>query len=176
MRLTTSRLAVAADLERLHPVIERAYRGDSARAGWTHEADIIAEGTRTDMATLEGILADPTTRLIVALHGDTPIGCVQVSDKGSGIAYLGLLCIDPLLQAGGLGRQLITAAEDLARDSFAAMGIEMTVIEQRAELIAYYERRGYAQTGERRDFPIPLDPPLFMTVLAKRLAQPSPLR
>src|SRR5690606_14544676 len=31
--------AIADDLPTLHPVIERAYRGDSARAGWTHEAD-----------------------------------------------------------------------------------------------------------------------------------------
>ena len=168
MRLTTIRIAVAADLERLHPVIERAYRGDEARKGWTSEADLL-DGQRTDIATLEAILANPATRLLVASDGDEPIGCVQVSDHGSGTAYLGLLCIDPLRQAGGLGRQLIAAAEDLARDTFAATSIEMTVIEQRAELIAYYERRGYTATGERRDFPIPLDPPFFMTVLAKSL-------
>ena len=29
----------------------------------------------------------------------------------------------------------------------------MTVIAQRAELIAWYERRGYARTGEARPFP-----------------------
>jgi GNAT superfamily N-acetyltransferase len=168
VRLTTIRLAVAADLARLHPVIERAYRGDEARKGWTSEADLL-DGQRTDMVALEGILADPATRLIVASEGDEPIGCVQVSDHGGGTAYLGLLCIDPLRQAGGLGRQMIAAAEDLARDTFAATRIEMTVIEQRAELIAYYQRRGYAATGERRDFPIRLDPPYFMTVLAKPL-------
>ena len=31
----TVRKALAADLPLLHPVIERAYRGDSARQGWT---------------------------------------------------------------------------------------------------------------------------------------------
>lgn len=45
----------------------------------------------------------------------------------------------------------------------------MTVIEQREELIAYYQRRGWRVTGERRPFPVPLDPPYFMTVLAKSL-------
>ena len=45
----------------------------------------------------------------------------------------------------------------------------MTVIENRAELIGYYARRGYARTGERRDFPIAVEPPLFMAVLAKPL-------
>ena len=37
--------------------------------------------------------------------------------------------------------------------------MEMTVIASRDELIAYYERRGYALTGERR--PFPLDDPRF---------------
>jgi hypothetical protein len=37
--------------------------------------------------------------------------------------------------------------------------MEMTVIRQREELVAYYERRGYARTGEGR--PFPLDDPRF---------------
>ncbi len=45
----------------------------------------------------------------------------------------------------------------------------MTVIDKRSELIDYYRRRGYVPSGERRDFPIALDPPLFMTVLVKSL-------
>ena len=163
------RLAELDDLPRLHTVIERAYRGDSARAGWTHEADLL-DGTRTDLATLEAALANPAERLLMALDGDTPIGCVEVTDRGDGLAYLGLLCIEPRLQAGGLGRRLIDAAETLAREAFRAAVMEMTVIENRAELVAYYERRGYVRTAERRDFPILVEPPLYMTVLVKPLA------
>ena len=55
------RLAGAADLPQLHPLIERGYRGDSARLGWTHEADLIA-GDRTDIATLQAIIDDPAQR------------------------------------------------------------------------------------------------------------------
>lgn len=163
------RLAASEDLPRLHPVIERAYRGDSARAGWTHEADML-DGTRTDLATLEAALADPAERLLIALDGDGPIGCVEVTDRGDGLAYLGLLCIEPTLQAAGLGKRLIDAAEALARETFGASAMEMTVIENRAELIAYYERRGYARTAERRNFPVMVEPPLYMTVLVKALA------
>lgn len=65
---------------------------------------------------------------------------------------------------------MLEAAETLARDQLGATRMEMTVIDSRAELIAYYQRRGYAPSGERRDFPIVLDPPLFMTVLVKPLA------
>ena len=163
------RQTTRADLPHLHAVIERAYRGDAARGGWTHEADLL-DGTRTDLAALEAILASPAERLLIAEREEKIVGCVQVSDRGGGIAYLGLLCVDPSLQAEGLGRRLIAAAEAEARAAFTATTIEMTVIDKRIELIAYYERRGYALTGERRPFPIPLDPPLSMVVLAKELA------
>lgn len=165
----TIRLATPDDLPTLHPVIERAYRGDAARGGWTHEADLIPEGSRTELATLEAILADPAQRLLVALGDNGPIGCVQITDKGGRLAYLGLLCVDPLLQAGGLGKRLVAAAEDCAREAFGTVRMEMTVIDARTELIAYYTRRGYANSGEKRDFVIPLDPPLFMDVLVKDL-------
>jgi GNAT superfamily N-acetyltransferase len=163
------RPAAAADLLRLHPVIERAYRGETARAGWTHEADLI-QGPRTSIAVLQAIVDADDQVLLMALEDDAPVGCVHLTDRGDGLVYLGLLCIDPLRQAAGLGKQLIAAAEETVRTHFAADRIEMTVIDSRTKLIAYYERRGFVRTDEVRDFPIPLDPPLFMTVLVKRLA------
>ncbi|RYY24053.1 MAG: GNAT family N-acetyltransferase [Sphingomonadales bacterium] len=163
------RVATAEDLPRLHPVVERAYRGESARAGWTHEADLIVEGTRTDLETLAALVADPGQRLLIADRDGEIIGCVQVSDCGKGLAYLGLLSVDPTLQAGGIGKKLMEAAERVARDVFDARRIEMTVIDKREELIAWYRRRGYLPSGETRDFPIAMDPPLFMTVLVKPL-------
>jgi GNAT superfamily N-acetyltransferase len=165
----TIRVAALGDLPALHPVIERAYRGETARQGWTHEADLILEDPRTDLATLEAIVRDPAQLLLLAEAEGRPIGCVQVSDKGNGLAYLGLLCVDPTLQTGGLGKQLVSAAEDLACETFGARRMEMTVIDRRVPLIAFYERRGYAVSGEKRDFPIALDPPLFMDVLVKDL-------
>ena len=163
------RVAVISDLPALHPVIERAYRGDSARAGWTFESDLLT-GPRTDIDTLTAILADPASDLLVALSEQgAPVGCVQITDRGDALCYLGLLCIDPQLQDAGLGRQLIAAAEKRAHEAFGARTMEMTVIAQRTELIAYYERRGYARTGEMRPFPIAVEPPLRMVVLAKPL-------
>jgi len=164
----TIRVAMRDDLPALHPVIERAYRGETARGGWTHEADLI-EGARTDIPTLAAIVDDPAQRLLVAQQNGATIGCVQVSNRGDGLAYLGLLCIDPTLQTGGYGKQLVAAAEDTARNAFHARRMEMTVIDVRRKLIEFYERRGYRVSGEKRDFPIPLDPPLFMDVLVKDL-------
>ncbi|WP_174286501.1 GNAT family N-acetyltransferase [Sphingomonas bacterium] len=163
-------LATTADIVPLQALIQRAYRGAASRAGWTHEADLIGEGERIDLAELHAMLADPAERLLVGWSGDRRIGCVRVATIDRDLAYLGLLCVDPPLQAAGHGKHLIDAAEDIARVTFGARRIEMTVIEQRRELIAFYRRRGYVLTGERRDFPIALDPPLFLVVLEKPLA------
>lgn len=168
LSLLTIRPARPDDLVMLHPVIERAYRGDAARGGWTHEADLL-EGERTDRATLEAILAAPGERLLVAEAGGAMLGCVQITDKGDGTAYLGLLCVDPLRQAGGLGKRLMAEAEAQARALFGVARIEMTVIDSRAELIAFYERRGYRVTGETRPFPVAVEPPLRFAVLVKPL-------
>ena len=147
------RAATDADLPKLHALVESAYRGDSARRGWTHEADML-DGQRTDEASLAAIIADTQQRILLAEQDDTLIGCVQLGAKGDGTAYLGLLAVDPALQAGGIGAQLITACENAARGTLGATRMEMTVIDGRAELIAYYQRKGYALTGERLPFPM----------------------
>ena len=163
------RVATPDDLPRVHPLVERAYRGEPARAGWSHEADLL-DGERTDLATLAAIVADPASRLLLAEDGAAIIGCVHIADIGNDTAYLGLLSVEPALQAGGVGKRLLDAAERVARDGFEAKRIEMTVIDRRAELIAYYRRRGYLPSGETRAFPITIDPPLTMAVLVKSLA------
>lgn len=161
------RPARSDDIADLQPLIQRAYRGDSARAGWTHEADLL-EGERIAIDELEAIVASPSERLLIGFEGDRMIGCVRVADLGGARAYLGVLCVDPLLQAAGYGRRLIAEAERTARSTFGATRIEMTVIDRRVELIAYYERRGYVAAGTQ-PFPILVDPPLNMVVLEKAL-------
>lgn len=153
MTLTTFRPATTSDVAALHRLIESAYRGDSAKAGWTHEADLLG-GQRTDEGELLDIVADVSRIILMAEVEGILTGCVHVADQGEGLAYLGLLTVDPTRQAGGLGRLLIDAAEAEARSRFAAARMEMTVIRQRSELIAWYERRGYALTGETRPFPL----------------------
>jgi ribosomal protein S18 acetylase RimI-like enzyme len=160
------RKATLADLPSLHLVIERAYRGQSAKQGWTHEADLL-DDQRTDLATLSAIVASEDGCLLVAELNETIIGCVNLSRRPERGCYLGLLCIEPTLQAGGHGKQILAAAEHVAKADFDADHIVMTVIDTRTELIAYYERRGYHHTGETCDFPIVLDPPIFMVILRK---------
>lgn len=174
------RPATQADVNALHALIESAYRGDSAKRGWTHEADLLG-GQRTDVAGLKDILSDPNQTLLVAQDDDGAlIGCVLIVDKGerdgARIGYLGMLTVRPDLQAAGLGRQLVAAAEDHAR-GFGARIMEMTVIKSRRELIDWYIRRGYHDTGREEPFPLddirfglPKTRDLVFVVLAKGLA------
>jgi ribosomal protein S18 acetylase RimI-like enzyme len=165
IRFTTAKLQ---DLPRLHALVEKCYRGDSARQGWTHEADLL-DDTRTSEAELAAVVADDSSRVLLAGIDGQLAGTVTITDKGNGRAYLGMLCVDPALQAEGLGRALLADAEDMAAEVFGTTVMEMTVIEARPELIAYYERRGYVRTGETRPFPAPGELPFAMVVLERDL-------
>ena len=163
----TIRPATVADLPALHALIERAYRGESARTGWTHEADLV-EGDRLEAGELAAALTDPAVALLLAGDGADPAGCVQVTRRVGGVAYLGLLTVDPGRQASGLGGRLLAAGEAAAR-GLGCGRVEMTVIDARSELIAWYERRGYRATDERRPFPAPTLKPVEFVVLERRV-------
>lgn len=145
------RPATSADVEALAALVNSAYRGDSSRAGWTTEAGLL-DGQRTDPESLRAALAAPGTVILVFEEADRLDACVHLERRGDG-CYVGMLTVRPTLQAGGLGRRLLAAAEDFAREEWQARAAQMTVIVQRSELIAWYERRGYARTGESRPFP-----------------------
>ena len=135
------RPAALADLPALHALVERAYRGEEAKKGWTHEADMLG-GQRTDPGELTRILTDPSRVILAAEADGRIIGCVQLIDEGDGVAYLGMLSVEPSLQNTGLGKRLMAAADANARDRFCAHAMRMTVISQRTVLIDWYERLG----------------------------------
>lgn len=166
--MTSIRLAGRDDLTTLKSLVEGAYRGDSARRGWNHEADIL-DDERIEAAEIERLLADENVTVLVAEdRGGAAVGCVAVTRKDNRRAYLGMLCVDPLQQSGGLGRALLDAAEMRARNSGLAL-MEMTVIMCRDSLIAWYERCGYTRTGETRPFPAERTPQIHFIVLEKAL-------
>ena len=168
------RAAGLADIPALHALIESAYRGESAKRGWTHEADLLG-GQRTDVEALAEIIADTKQTLLLMENDGALVGCVLVAEKPGPKGYLGMLTVSPSLQSGGYGRQLIDAAEQHAR-GFGATAMEMTVIKSRSELIDWYIRRGYADTGREEPFPLddarfglPKTRDLVFVVLAKAL-------
>lgn len=150
--LTIHREATSADVSDIVALVESAYRGDSSRVGWTTEADLL-DGQRTDAEVIGEILADPESRLLLAVASDGAIvGCCHVRRTNATTSYFGLFAVRPDLQGAGTGSALLREGERCAV-GWGCQQMEMTVIAQRADLIAWYERRGYARTGETRPFP-----------------------
>jgi ribosomal protein S18 acetylase RimI-like enzyme len=176
------RRADDADLPAIVKLMNAAFRGTGAVASWNTEAVYIS-GDRTSESLLRADLAEPGAVLLVASFVEdeatqalSPQGCVLLKPISPETWYLGSLTIDPLLQKSGLGRALLSGAEEYAVEQ-GARTMQMTVVHVRDSLIAWYKRRGYHLTGETRPFPygdtrfgVPLREDLAFVVLEKTLA------
>ncbi|MER5519332.1 MULTISPECIES: GNAT family N-acetyltransferase [unclassified Streptomyces] len=147
----TFRDSTDADVDTLVALIESAYRGDTSRAGWTTEADIL-EGQRTDPAGVLEVIKGPDGNLLVVEREGRVVACCQLEHRGTH-AYFGMFAVSPDLQGAGLGKVVIAEAERRARQDWGVTEMHMTVISVRDDLIAWYERRGYRRTGKMTPFP-----------------------
>ncbi|MGZ3881861.1 MAG: GNAT family N-acetyltransferase [Flavisolibacter sp.] len=139
------------DIPQLLKLINSAYRGEDAKKGWTHEAELIDGDIRTDETTLKQVLKTPGADILKYEHDEQIAGCVYLQKKGDRL-YLGMLSVSPEIQAQGIGRKLLKAADEHAKNNSCSI-IEMTVISVRHELIAWYERNGYHKTSKKEPFP-----------------------
>ncbi len=169
------RSAAPGDVDAVVALVESAYRGESSKLGWTTEAHLL-DGQRTDEQAVRDIIGSDDALVLLAVDDDTAaiVGCCQLERRPEGAAYFGMFAVSPHLQGGGAGKRLLAEAERLAADEWGCARMEMTVIAQREELIAWYVRRGYREVGERRPFPygderfgLPRRPDLEFTVLRK---------
>lgn len=148
------RPATTGDVDAVVTLVQSAYRGEASKAGWTTEADLL-DGQRTDGEMVRELVLTPGCTLLVLDDPDRPgalLACCYVEERGDDTCYLGMLAVRPDTQARGLGRVMLAAAQAHAR-RHGAVRIEITVIAQRAELIAWYERNGFVRTGETSPFP-----------------------
>jgi ribosomal protein S18 acetylase RimI-like enzyme len=149
------RVATLADVEAVVALTQSAYRGAASRAGWTTEADLL-DGQRTDAREVAELVGNSAVRLLLAEDGGQLVAaCVveKLSGEHAGEGYFGMFSVRPDQQGRGTGRALLAEAERVARDVWHAPAMRMSVIDVRAELIAWYERRGYRRTGEHQPFP-----------------------
>jgi ribosomal protein S18 acetylase RimI-like enzyme len=173
-RLTT-RPATIGDAPALVALVNSAYRGESSKAGWTTEADLL-DGQRIDVEALTETIATPGNVILLYVQDQAPVACVHLERTGED-CYLGMLTVRPTTQGLGLGGKLLEVAERWAIEHWSSRKMHMAVIEQRIELIAWYERHGYRRTGERKPFPygderfgLPRRGDLAFEVLCKRLS------
>lgn len=144
-------VATPVDVPEIVALLNSAYRGESSKQGWTTEAHLIGGNVRTSETDLQNVLQLPNS--IIAKYTDAQgaiIGCVNLQQHEDKI-YLGMLSVSPTLQNGGIGKALLQAGEQTALH-LNCTAVYMTVISARQELIEWYQRQGFQDTGERKVF------------------------
>ena len=147
------RTATLADAPRLVELLNHAYRPAQALPrAWTHESEII-EGERINLNQMQNTIAQEGAVLLVAEQNEKIVGCVHIENQ-TDCAYIGMLTVDPHIQSQGLGKAILSYAEDYAFNTWGIRTFKMSVVETRDTLIAFYVRRGYKQTGTYMDYPM----------------------
>jgi len=132
--LAPTRLAEAADAAKITGIINTAF----------HIVEgFFIDGPRIDQAEVEHLLQKGS--FLLAEAGDKLHGCVYVELRGQR-SYLGLLSVDPACQKSGLGSWLMSQAEDHCRNR-GSQFMDILIVNLRQDLPAFYEQRGYAETG-----------------------------
>lgn len=161
------------DITALVKLVNSAFRGESSKQGWTHEADLLYGELRIDEPLMTAQINDEDAVILKCINDERQIkGCVYLKKQKNKV-YLGMLTVDPKSQGEGIGKLLLKASEEWARQQGFSI-ICMTVITLRTELIDWYVRHGYKRTGRTKPFPVdekfgvPAEP-LFFEVLEKEL-------
>ena len=174
------RAATDADIDEIVALANWADRGTGEQASWTVESYL--DGKRTTAEAIRADMAAKSAAHLLVWRDDAGElqGHVWLEPLDRGSWYLGLLSVRPDRQDRRLGRILLAAAEAFA-EVRGARRIQMTVINVRDTLIAWYERRGYRLTGEVRPFPYgddrfgkPMRDDLSFVVLERQLDEPRP--
>ena len=163
-----------SDAKNITTLVNAAYRGESSRQGWTTEADLL-DGLRTSIEDISSLLAQDDKMILLAKADEVVVGTVLLLRTEAQVE-LSMFAVDPRYQNQGIGKQLLTYAEDTAIRHWTSKEAIMAVIPCRTELIAFYQRRGYRLTGENIPFPVnpalwtPKVDTLSLTLLVKALS------
>jgi len=132
------RLATAADRPHLIPLINAAF-----------SIEKFLEGTRTDDERLSDAMQKGEILIAENAEGRL-LGSIYMERRDPRRGYLGMLAVDPAQQGRGLGRRLMTAAENRFRAE-GMESVEIIVLNMRPELPPLYQKFGYVEVG-REDF------------------------
>lgn len=137
--------AVPNDIKKLNKLINSAYRGEESRKGWTTEAEIL-DGIRIDEDTLSAYFKQANVSILKCCNEAGEIYGTVYLELNAPKLYLGMFAVSPLAQGKGIGKMLLKEAEVFAL-KHQCDRIAITVIGTRTELIEWYSRHGYVETG-----------------------------
>ena len=112
------------------------------------------QGFDEELRTLPGMYAPPRGRLLLAMEGDAPAGCVGLHEWDAQIAEMKRLYVRPAFRGHGLGRILTDAALADAR-ALGYRSIRLDTIPTLMQpAIALYRELGFREIPPYRDNPI----------------------
>jgi N-acetylglutamate synthase-like GNAT family acetyltransferase len=135
-----TRTAQLEDAESIAHLVNAAFRPER----------FFIDADRTDPDKVRALLQKG--KFLLAEETGVLAGCVYVELHGER-GYFGLLAVDPAVQHSGLGSRLVAAAEDDCRSAGCRV-MDLTIVNLRKELPAFYQRLGYTESGA---LPFPLD-------------------
>jgi len=145
------RTATRADADAIVALVHSAYRGESSRAGWTTEADLL-DGQRTDAEEVSTLIVAPDSQIVLCEYGAELVASAHIQKQAESGSF-GMFAVRPGRQRHGIGSALLAETERRAREDWGCTSMRLSVITLRAELTAWYERRGYRRTGIVKPFP-----------------------
>jgi predicted N-acetyltransferase YhbS len=138
------------DIPAVTKLVNSAYEGEPGSKSWTSEGDIVS-GQRTTEDSVRNLLQQPSITMLKCSDAlQNIVGSVLLERKNETL-YLGMLSVDPKMQASGIGKLLLQQGEGFARDH-QYKTVTITVIDMRHELIDWYKRKGYRPTGNSQPF------------------------
>ncbi len=176
-KVLTGRIATHNDVEIVERLVQYAFRGGKQSAkSWTGEEHLV-RGPRITIEELHKILDLSDQVILLAELGDglekQLVGCIHVTQEGDH-SHIGMLAVDPDVQSVGAGKFLMSWAERYAVEQFESKEMVGEVVSGRPELMDWYMRLGYEQTGETAPFNppgvTPLVEGLHFVKIRKRLA------
>jgi len=149
------RIAESADAAAIARLVNSAFRSER----------FFIDADRTDPEKVGALLQKGS--FLMLFEDGVLAGCVYTELRGER-GYFGLLAVDPQRQRSGIGARLITAAEQQCRSAGCHV-MDLTFVNVRQELPAYYRRFGYI---ENDTLPFPADQLAKIPVHLVRMSKP----